>query len=80
MPFNQQSEKNPVTGMKMSILHTAGLNNAPAHKVQDYIYEHTFKGQNALPTEIPRKKPQDLCDYSLVSTPSLPKGETSEHR
>lgn len=49
MSFNQQSEKNLLFGMKMSILHTAGLKNAPAHKVQeDYIYEHTSRSKDLM--------------------------------
>lgn len=68
--------------MKISIVHTAGLNNAPAHKVQeDYIYEHTSRSRDKM--LFPQKYQgtnHKISVVSLLFTPSLPKGETSEHR
>lgn len=77
MSFNQQSEKN--TYQDENELPTHGWPkkcSCTQSSRRLHLWAHIkVKGQNALPTEIPRNKPQDLCGYSIAFTPSLPKGK-----
>lgn len=50
----------------MSIVHTAGLNNAPAHKVQeDYIYERTSRSRDKM--LFPQKYQETSHKISVVT-------------